>query len=135
MLFKFIKFRNQYKNKILNKNEDNNNIEKYKLKINNENNKNENRNNIEKEIKDEDDENIIDTSKEKLKFLNNNKLVSNSVNNNYNKNLNASLIKQKDEDKSIIFKDKLIKISKIPIFKTANYMDDKIVHSDSIKPQ
>ena len=56
------------------------------------------------------------------------------MNNNYNKNLNASLIKQKDEDKSIIFKDTLIKISKIPIFKTANYMDDKIVHSDSIKP-
>ena len=116
MLFKFIKFRNQYKNKILNKNEDNNNIEKYKLKINNENNKNENRNNIEKEIKDEDDENIIDTSKEKLKFLNNNKLVSNSVNNDYNKYLTASLIKQIDEDKSINFKNKLIKISKIPIF-------------------
>ena len=32
-----------------------------------------NRNKIEKEIKEEDDENIIDTSKEKLKFLNNNK--------------------------------------------------------------
>ena len=87
-----------------------------------------------KEIKDEDDENIIDTSKEKLKFLNNNKLVSNSVNNDYNKYLTASLIKQIDEDKSINFKDKLIKISKIPIFKIANYMDDKLIHSDSIIP-
>ena len=56
------------------------------------------------------------------------------MNNYYNKYLTASLIKQIDEDKSINFKNKLIKISKIPIFKTANYMDDKIIHSDSIIP-
>ena len=94
-----------------------------------------NRNKIEKEIKEEDDENIIDTSKEKLKFLNNNKLLFNSVNNNYNKNFNIPLIKQKNEDKSINFKDKLIKISKIPRFKTANYIEDKIVFSYSLNHQ